>query len=170
METHVNNASTKSPENRGVGGAPRGNRNAVRHGTYSRVAVLKRRKWDRRTREWRAITARERELCKALGPSMSPQKAALVREVATLEAVLLSPLDVYLAGAKIVKRGGKVDGAVELRLRLSGRLQDLLTAVGLDKVKRQARPLWQRQPKRRKNQDEDRSEGKEIPEGCEGRA
>lgn len=123
---------------------PVGNINALRHGGYTRVAAMKRHKWDRRTREYRAIEAKEHELCKALRTSLSPQKRALVHEIATLEAVLLPPLDVYLSRAKIVRRGGKVDGAVELRLRLSARLQELLEAVGLDKVKRQPRPPWMR--------------------------
>lgn len=99
-------------------------------------------RWDRRTRTYKAVEARIEEISKALKPSLSPQKRILVREIATLEAVLLQPLDLHLSRVKIVKRGGKVDGAVELRMRLSARLQELLTAVGLDRVKRQPRPLW----------------------------
>ncbi|MBI2998248.1 MAG: hypothetical protein HYY46_07300 [Deltaproteobacteria bacterium] len=121
-----------------------GNQNALRHGGYARDRAMKGGKWDRRTRTYRAVAARERELCKALGPSMSPQKAGLVREIATLEAVLLPPLDMYLSGVKIVKRGGKIDGAVEVRLRLGVHLKELLKEIGLDKVKRPPRPLWQR--------------------------
>jgi len=121
-----------------------GNQNALRHGTYARDRVIKGGRWDRRTRTYRAVEARIQEICKALGPSMSPQKAVLVREIATLEAVLLPPLDVYLAGVKIVKRGGKVDGAVEVRLRLGVHLKELLKEIGLERVRRTAKPIWQR--------------------------
>lgn len=96
---------------------------------------------DRRTRVSKTIEARVREWSKALGPSISPQKAALLREAAEIERVLCEPLTAHLAAVRIVRRG-KVDPAVELRLRLSARLQDLLAAVGLERVKRQPKPLW----------------------------
>ena len=137
----VNTMSTKPPENRGAGGAPRGNKNAIRHGHYARETALKAGRLDRRTKVSKAVEARIREWSKALGASLSPQKGALLREAAEIEAVLAQPLTAHLATVRIVRRG-KVDPAVELRLRLSSQLRDLLTAVGLDKVKRQPRPLW----------------------------
>jgi hypothetical protein len=161
METHVNSASTKMPEKRAAGGAPKGNGNAVRHGSYARVAALKGHRWDRRTRTYRAIQAKVKAYSKALGTSLSPQKRALLLEAATLEVVLSEPLTIHLASVKHVVRKGKVNPAFELRLKLSARLQELLAAVGLDKVKRQPTPFWQRQPKRRKNQDEDQSGGRD---------
>lgn len=98
-------------------------------------------RWDRRTREYRAVEAKMRAYSKALGTSLSPQKASLLRQAAVLEVVFIEPLDAYLASVRIVRRG-KVDRAVELRLRLSTRLQELLSAVGLEKVRRQPKPLW----------------------------
>lgn len=166
-------------------GAPKGNSNRRTHGGYSRLAALKGHRWDRRTRTYRAIAARERELCKALGPSISPQKRALAHEIAVIETVLLPPLDTHLAATQIVTVRGKTAPAIALRMRLSDRLQTLLISLGLEKVKRQPTPFWQRQVRRRKNQDgEDRSgdgdpasdkqgatpgepEGKEIVEGRE---
>lgn len=140
---------------------PPGNTNRRTHGGYSRLTALKGARFDRRRREWKAIATRMKEYSRSLGRSISPQKATLLREIATLEAVLLPPLDLYLAGAKIVKRGGKVDGAVELRLRLSTRLLELLQAVGLDRVRRTPSAPWQRRPPRRADKPvvEDRAGG-----------
>ena len=131
---------------------PPGNQNSVRHGGYARIAAIKGHRWDRRTRTYKAVEAKVRAYSKALGTSLSPQKASLLREAATLEVVLSEPLTIHLASVKHVVRKGKVNPAVELRLRLSSQLRDLLTAVGLDKVKRQVVPFWQRQPRRQKKQ------------------
>lgn len=106
-------------------------------------------RWDRRRREYKAIAARERELCKALGPKATPQRRALTHEIALLEVVLLPPLDVHLSGVQIVTARGKTAPALALRMKLSVRLQELLAALGLDKVKRTPTPAWRR-PARRK--------------------
>lgn len=143
---------------------------------------MKGHRWDRRTREYRAIAGRERKLCRALGAAATPQRRALAHEIAVLEVVLLPPLDVHLSGAQIVNRRGKTAPALALRLKLSTRLQELLQAVGLDRVKRTPPAPWQRRPRSKADKavvgdqggkdattgpGEGPGEGKEIVEGRE---
>lgn len=121
---------------------PLGNSNAVRHGSYARERALKGHRWDRRTRTYRQVEARMREYSKALGGRVSPQKAFLLREAAVLEHVLIEPMDVYLSGLKSPIRKGKVNPAVEIRLKLSVHVRDLLELAGWERVKRAPRPLF----------------------------
>lgn len=133
---------------------PPGNAHRATHGTYGRLAAMKGARWDRRRREYKALARRERELCKALGPQATPQRRALAHEIAVIETVLLPPLDQHLSGVQIVSARGRTAPALALRLKLSTRLQELLTALGLDKVQRRVVPAWQRRPPRRKAEKE----------------
>lgn len=138
---------------------PPGNQNNLRHGGYARGAALIGHRWDRRTRAYKAITTRERKLCKALGPAATPQRRALAHEIAVIETILLPPLDQHLSGVHIVTARGKTAPALVLRMKLSARLQELLTAVGLDRVKRTPTPAWQRRPRSKADKQDARSGG-----------
>ena len=134
-------ALTKGPKNKAPGGAPKGNLNSTKHRHYAREAALQGGQLDRRTRTYRAAQRKMREYRKALAGKMTPQIEFLIREAALFEHVLIDPLDPYLAGVRLVRKG-RPHPLLEIRLKLSAHVRDLLQLAGLDKVKRQSKLPW----------------------------
>ncbi len=137
MKTHVNSPSTKPTEKHRAGGAPPGNKNAVRHGLYSLKAMLNGDGLDRRSSVYRALRDKEQELVSALGGYPSPQERALIGD--TVKTMLyIGSLDAYLAGLKSVVRKGRVHNVLIERTRLAAHLRENLKTIGL---KRRAKPV-----------------------------
>jgi hypothetical protein len=73
-------------------GAPLNNLNALKHGHYARRQALKQGHIDKRSSAYKLIARRIAELKKAAGgKSISPQKLALITDIARTEVLLLAP-------------------------------------------------------------------------------
>jgi hypothetical protein len=111
-ENPVNSTSTKT---RNVGGAPKGSHNALKHGVSALERARVRGKIDRRTTPYRAIKKIEREITTKHADARKKWHAANASRL----QYYCQRLDDHLLtfkGAFI--RKGKVNPAVELRLRL----------------------------------------------------
>jgi hypothetical protein len=62
------------------GGAPTGNRNAVKHGLYVYKAMLNGNGLDERTSLFKALREKEQELIDAVGGDPSPQQQAIIAD------------------------------------------------------------------------------------------
>jgi hypothetical protein len=80
-----------------------------------------------------------KELKRALGPAISPQKAWLCEDIAKTE-VILDGVDVYLAQVTSPLARGHARPALAIRLRLAAHIKDSLSKLGLDKVCRKRSP------------------------------
>jgi hypothetical protein len=73
--------------------------------------------------------------------NVSPQKLALITDIARTEVLLLTPLDLYLSTLSGPIAKGRVRAGAELRLKLGNYIMERLVALGLERVKKRAR-LW----------------------------
>ena len=122
-------------------GGQAGNINAVRHGRYARNRGALDRRLDRRSTHYKRIQLRAKELKKALGSEISPQKAWIVEDIARTET-LLDGVDVYLSQLASPISKGRPRPALDIRLRLAAHIKDSLAklGLGLDKVKKTRSP------------------------------
>jgi len=139
MQTHVNTALTKSPENRGVGGAPRGNGNARTHALFSMKRLLKERGMaaiDGRSAVGRALSQWRSDLVRDLGgeDTISTQQQALVG-LAVKSKLLLDSVDTWLLTQPCLvnRRKKSLLPVVRERQQLADGLARYLTTLGLEK-------------------------------------
>ncbi len=116
-----------------AGGAPRGNKNAMRHGLYSLKAMLNGDGLDRRTSLYHALRDKEQELASALGGDPSPQEKAIIAD-AVKTMLYIGSLDAYLGGLKSLVRKGRVHNVLIERTRLAGHLRENLKTLGLKRM------------------------------------
>lgn len=95
-------------------------------------------KLDRRSALSKAIQRRIKELKRALGSTLSPQKEWIITDVARCEQ-LLDRVDFYLSQVNPIARG-KPRPALEIRLKLSDHIKDSLARLGLEKAKPKKNP------------------------------
>jgi len=117
-----------------------GNLNAVRHGRYAHNLTAINRRLDKRSALYKRIQRRVRELRKALGRELSPQKEWLITDIARTEA-LLDGVDVYLNQLASPISKGRPRPALAVRLELARHIRDGLMKLGLDRVKRKRGPF-----------------------------
>ena len=125
-----------------AGGAPRGNKNAVKHGFYVYKAMLNGNGLDERTSLFRAMREKERELVQALGGDPSSKERAIIAD--TVKNMLyVSSLDNYLMGLKSLVRKGRPHPVIAVRTQLAAHLRDNLKTLGLKRIA--SKPsLWSR--------------------------
>ena len=109
METE----STTEVSKRG-GGAPKGNRNAVKHNLYSYKAMLDGNGIDERTSLFKALREKEKELVTALGGDPSPQEQAIIGD-SVKNMLYIASLDNYLMGLKSLIRKGRPHPVLAIR-------------------------------------------------------
>jgi hypothetical protein len=98
METDSTPEVSKSRRGQ-VGGAPPGNKNALKHGLHSYKAMLNGNGLDERTSLFKALREKERELVKALGGDPSPREQAVIGD-SVKNMLYIASLDNYLMGLK----------------------------------------------------------------------
>ncbi len=133
-----------------AGGAPPGNKNAMRHGLHHYKRLLSGDGLKRSTALYHALAAKEQELVTALGGDPSPQERAIIGD--TVKTMLyIGSLDSYLMGLKSIVRKGRVHNALIERTRLAGHLRENLKTLGTKRVAKEipdlARELQQIQVK-----------------------
>jgi len=128
METE----STTEVSKRG-GGAPKGNRNAVKHNLYSYKAMLDGNGIDERTSLFKALREKEKELVTALGGDPSPQEQAIIGD-SVKNMLYIASLDNYLMGLKSLIRKGRPHPVLAIRTTLSAHLRENLKTLGLKRV------------------------------------
>jgi hypothetical protein len=103
-------------------GAPKGNRNARKHGAYLQH-------WDGRTREVKAKLQIEAELTSALGGEPSPQQVLLIQRAA------VKALRCALVEIEILRLRGQIpDSLAQDYLRWARELRADLVALGLKRI------------------------------------
>lgn len=142
-ETHVEIASTKSPEKQCAGGAPKGNGNAYKHGLYTmKRAVIERglRAIDGRSATGRALMQWRADLVRDLGgqEAVSTQQRALV-DLAVKSKLLLDSVDAWLLiqPSLVNRRKKSLLPVVRERQQLADGLARYLGQLGLEKKIRQ---------------------------------
>ena len=132
METE----STTEVSKRG-GGAPKGNRNAVKHNLYGYKAMLDGNGIDERTSLFKALREKEKELVTALGGDPSPQEQAIIGD-SVKNMLYIASLDNYLMGLKSLIRKARPHPVLAIRTQLSAHLRENLKTLGLKRI---AKPL-----------------------------
>ena len=97
------------------------------------------RRLDKRSALYKRIQRRVKELKKAQGPDISPQKAWIVEDIARTE-VILDGVDVYLNQLARPLAEGHPHPALDIRLRLAAHIKDNLSKLGHERVKRKRSP------------------------------
>jgi hypothetical protein len=115
------------------GGAPPGNRNAVKHGLHSYKAMLNGNGLDERTSLFKALREKAQELVKALGGDPSPQEQAIIGD-SVKDMLYIASLDNYLMGLKSLVRKGRPHPVLAIRTTLSAHLRENLKTLGLKRV------------------------------------
>lgn len=118
------------------GGAPKGNKNRLKHGYYSLVKLVRNRRGalDKRTILGKMYLVTRQELIVALGgeDSISPQQQMLIDDVA-LDTLLLKPINNTVATVQPFRKG-KVHAAYQLRASLIAQRREHLKLLGLGRV------------------------------------
>ena len=115
------------------GGAPPGNKNAVKHNLYTYKAMLNGDGLDERTSLFKALREKEQELVKALGGDPSPQEQAIIGD-SVKNMLYIASLDNYLMGLKSLVRKGRPHPVLSIRTQLSAHLRENLKTLGLRRV------------------------------------
>jgi hypothetical protein len=115
------------------GGAPPGNKNALKHGLHSYKALLNGNGLDERTSLFKALREKEQELVKALGGDPSPQEQAIIGD-SVKNMLYIASLDNYLMGIKSLVRKGRPHPVLAIRTQLSAHLRENLKTLGLKRV------------------------------------
>lgn len=115
------------------GGAPRGNKNAVKHNLYTYKAMLNGDGLDERTSLFKALREKEQELVSALGGDPSPQEQAIIGD-SVKNMLYIASLDNYLMGLKSLVRKGRPHPVLAIRTQLSAHLRENLKTLGLKRV------------------------------------
>jgi hypothetical protein len=132
METESNTQVSKSRRGQG-GGAPPGNKNAVKHNLYTYKAMLNGDGLDERTSLFKALREKEQELSSALGGDPSPQEQAIIGD-SVKNMLYIASLDNYLMGLKSLVRKGRPHPVLAIRTTLSAHLRENLKTLGLKRV------------------------------------
>jgi hypothetical protein len=132
----ANPTSEVSKERRGnVGGAPPGNKNAVKHGLHAYRAMLNGDGLDERSSLFRALRSKEQELVTALGGDPSPQEQTIIGDCIK-NMLYVASLDNYLMSLKSLVRKGRAHPILAIRTQLSAHLRENLKTLGLKRVSR----------------------------------
>jgi hypothetical protein len=146
MET--NTATEISKNHRGeAGGAPAGNRNAVKHGLHSYKAMIDGKGLDERTSLFKALREKEQELVSALGGDPSPQEQVIIGD-SVKNMLYIASLDNYLMGLKSLVRKGRPHPVLAIRTPLSAHLRENLKTLGLQRESKDAEPPRHPNPRR----------------------
>lgn len=123
------NVTADSSKNRNgkAGGAPPGNRNAVKHGLHTYKAMLNGPGLDERTSLFKASREKEQELVTALGGDPSPQEQVIIAD-SVKNMLYIASLDHYLMQLKSLVRKGRPHPVLSTRTQLSAHLRDNLDA------------------------------------------
>jgi hypothetical protein len=132
MESAATPEVSKSRRGQG-GGAPPGNKNALKHGLHSYKAMLNGDGLDERTSLFKALREKEQELVKALGGDPSPQEQAIIGD-SVKNMLYIASLDNYLMGLKSLVRKGRPHPVLAIRTQLSAHLRENLKTLGLKRV------------------------------------
>src|ERR671914_345201 len=124
METSVTTDRSKN-RNGKAGGAPPGNRNAVKHGLHSYKAMIDGKGLDERTSLFKALREKEQELVSALGGEPSPQEQVIIGD-SVKNMLYIASLDNYLMGLKSLMRKGRPHPVLAVRTQLSAHLRENL--------------------------------------------
>src|SRR3990170_131991 len=102
------NVTADSSKNRNgkAGGAPPGNRNAVKHCLHTYKAMLNGPGLDERTSLFKASREKEQELVTALGGDPSPQEQVIIAD-SVKNMLYIASLDHYLMQLKSLVRKGR---------------------------------------------------------------
>jgi hypothetical protein len=138
MEADSNTTNGNGHRNK-AGGAPKGNKNAVKHGLYSLLALrVQGSRPPGNTRLGRAFRAREREYLDDMG---GEEKASLAeRQLAndnTWCDFIIATMDFQLQNKRQLIRKGKPHPLIELRMRVAAHRRDNYKITGLKRVSRQ---------------------------------
>jgi hypothetical protein len=112
------------------GGAPTGNRNAVKHGLYVYKAMLNGNGLDERTSLFKALREKEQELIDAVGGDPSPQQQAIIAD-SVKNMLYIASLDEYLMGLKSLVRKGRPHPVLAIRTQLAAHNRDNFKTLGL---------------------------------------
>jgi hypothetical protein len=132
METESNTQVSKSRRGYG-GGAPQGNKNALKHGLHTYKAMLNGNGLDERTSLFKALREKEQELVTALGGDPSPQEQAIIGD-SVKNMLYIASLDNYLMGLKSLVRKGRPHPVLAIRTTLSAHLRENVKTLGLKRV------------------------------------
>ena len=135
-----NESTTQAPSDNGrpsrVGGAPKGNKNRLKHGYYSLVKLIRNRHGalDKRTILGKMYLDIQADLISSLGgsDSISPQQQMLIDDVA-LDTLLLKSLNNTVATVQPLRKG-KAHAAYQLRASLIAQRREHLKLLGLKRV------------------------------------
>jgi hypothetical protein len=116
-------------------GAPKGSKNALKHGYYSLIKLVRvgRGTIDKRTILGKWVAAQESSLVTALGGDPSPQEQMLIEDVA-LTSLFIKSVSAHLASLKGYHRRGKVHPGFQLRSQLIAERREHLKLLGLKRV------------------------------------
>jgi hypothetical protein len=139
-------AGDSTPENGNghqnkAGGAPKGNKNAVKHGYYSLVRMIKGRAGalDKRTILGKMVMETVRQLEADLGGDLSEAQRMLVEDVA-LDTLLLQGLNRKVASVQPIRKG-KTHAAYQLRSQLISQRREHLKLLYPGGLKRVSKPV-----------------------------
>ena len=131
METNVTTDRSKN-HNGKAGGAPAGNRNAVKHGLHSYKAMIDGKGLDERTSLFKALREKEQELVTGLGGDPSPQEKVIIAD-SVKNMLYIASLDNYLMQLKSLMRKGRPHPVLAVRTQLSAHLRENLKTLGLQR-------------------------------------
>jgi hypothetical protein len=131
MET-ANHETIESTEvePRNAVGAPKGSRNAIKHGVYSAKKLLNGKTIDKRSTLFKSLREREQEYISALGGDPSPQEMAIITD-AVMNDFYIAHCDNYLLKLKSLMRKGKPHPCLAIRNGLAAQRRADLQAIGL---------------------------------------
>jgi hypothetical protein len=113
-----------------AGGAPRGNKNAVKHGLYAYKAMLNGNGLDERTSLFKALREKEQELVEAIGGDPSPQQRAIIGD--TVKNLLyIASIDNHLMGLKSLVRKGRPHPLLAIRTQLAAHNRENYKTLGI---------------------------------------
>ena len=132
MEANPTTEVSKDRRGQG-GGAPPGNKNALKHGLHAYKAMLNGNGLDERSSLFRALRSKEQELVTALGGDPSPQEQAIIGD-SIKNMLYIASLDNYLMSLKSLVRKGRAHPILAIRTQLSAHLRENLKTLGLKRV------------------------------------
>jgi hypothetical protein len=117
-------------------GAPKGNKNNIKHGYYSLIKLVRNRRGalDKRTILGKMVLETVNDLTTALGGDPSPQQRMLIEDVA-LDTLLLRSLNNIVATVQPLRKG-KAHAAYQLRAQLISQRREHLRLLGLQRLAR----------------------------------
>jgi hypothetical protein len=137
LQQAVSNECPQQPRKVGHGKAarsgPPGNKNAVKHGYYSLVRMIKSRggALDRRTILGKMVMETVRRLESDLGGDLSEAQRMLVEDVA-LDTLLIQAVNRQVASVQPIRKG-KAHAAYQLRAQLIAQRREHLKLLGLQR-------------------------------------